>query len=273
MIDHPSSRSGRDQHGFESSDQGQSNDQSQSNAQDRDIERERDADRIVRLLGDRALAEIDSPGEANVRFHDWWARDLRAVTARAELEAGAVAFERRIRERLAATESRVVIAERRPSFRSPTTEGTVSSMVASARATRCAPMLDLRAAAGVGRELWDEPCTSWLELPDDVPSGQHVALTVSGDSMEPLLHEGDTILIKLDPEVRRGAVVVARRPDDGYVVKRVSRVGPKVVELASLNAGYPPIRIPRRDDLVLGTVLMCWRQDPGTRQLEGSNRV
>ena len=247
MIDHPSSRPGRDHQEFGADDQG------------RDVERERDADRIVRLLGERALAGIDSTNDADVRFHDWWARDLRAVTARAELDAGAAAFESRMRERLASRETRVAIAPGRPSFRLPAVEGTVSSLVASARAAQCAPMLDLGAAAGVGRELWDEPCTSWLELPEGVAPGQHVALTVSGDSMEPLLHAGDTILVKLDPEVRRGAVVVARRPDDGYVVKRVARVGPKVVELASLNAGYPPIRIPRRDDLVLGTVLMCWR--------------
>ena len=253
MIDHPSSRSDRDQHGLDSKEEFH------------DVDAERDADRLVRLLGERALASIDSGSETNARLHEWWARERRAATARAELEAGAIAFERRMRERLASRESRVVISERRASFRSPLVEGTVSSMVALARAAGCAPMLDLGAAAGVGRELWDEPCTSWLELPEDVPAGQHVALTVSGDSMEPLLHAGDTILIKLDSEVRRGAVVVARRPDDGYVVKRVSRVGPKVVELASLNPGYPPIRIPRRDDLVLGTVLMCWRQAaPGT---------
>ena len=247
MINHPSSRPGRDQHDFE------------ADTSIRDIDRERDADRIVHLLGERALTHVDPASDAGARFYEWWARELRAGTSRAELEAGGAEFERRMRERIASRATRVVIAERRASFRSPLVEGTVSSVVGSARTAQCAPMLDLGAAAGVGRELWDEPCTSWLELPEDVPPGQHVALTVSGDSMEPLLHAGDTILIKLDPEVRRGAVVVARRPDDGYVVKRVSRVGPKVVELSSLNPGYPPIRIPRRDDLVLGTVLMCWR--------------
>jgi SOS-response transcriptional repressor LexA len=250
MIDHPSSRRGRDQRDSDRSEHG------------RDIDAEREADRLVRLLGERALAELDSGSDVSARFHDWWARELRAGTARAELDAGAIAFERRMREQIVSKETHVVIAERRPSFRPPVVEGTVSSMVALARSVACAPVLDLGAAAGVGRELWDEPCTSWLELPEDVPPGQHVALTVRGDSMEPLLHAGDTILLKLDPELRRGAVVVARRPDDGYVVKRVSRVGPKVVELASLNPRYPPIRIPRRDDLVLGTVLMCWRQHP-----------
>ena len=260
MIDHPSSRSGRDRHDID------------AGRDVRDIETERDADRLVQLLGARALADIDPGHDASGRFHDWWARELRAGTSRAELDAGAAAFEHRARERLASLQSRVVISERPASFRSPALEGTVATTVRRARVEGCAPLLALGVAAGVGRDLWDEPCTSWLELPPNVPAGQHVALTVSGDSMEPLLHAGDTILVKLDPEVRRGAVVVARRPDDGYVVKRVSRVGRQVVELSSLNPGYPPIRIPRRDDLVLGTVLMCWRQG-GEGQLDESKRM
>lgn len=249
MIDHPSSRFDRDQE-----------QELGRHEHSRDVGAERDADRLVRLLGDRALAHVDPGSTVGARFLDWWARELRAGTAHPELEARALAFERRVREQLAATESRVLVSTRPASFRSPSVEGTVSSMVDRAPKERCAAVLGQGVAAGAGRDLWDEPCSSWLELPEDVPPGRHVALTVSGDSMEPLLYAGDTLLIKLDPEVRRGAVVVARRPDDGYVVKRVSRVGPKVVELASLNAGYPPIRIPRRDDLVLGTVLMCWRQ-------------
>jgi len=247
MTDHPPSRQDRDQ-------------QRAAKAHDHEIESQRDADRLVRLLGERALADIDPESEAGARFHDWWARELRMRTSRIELDAAAQAFEARMRTRLAEQAYRVRIVERSASFRTPASEGSVSSMVAAARAHQCAPVLGQGVAAGAGRDLWDEPCTSWVELPEDVAPGQHVALTVRGDSMEPLLHAGDTILIKLDSELRRGAVVVARRPDDGYVVKRVSRVGPKVVELASLNPGYPPIRIPRRAELILGTVLMCWRQ-------------
>jgi phage repressor protein C with HTH and peptisase S24 domain len=247
MTDHPSSRPNRDRQS------------ATLNAHDPEVESERDADRLVCLLGARALADIDPESEAGARFHEWWARDLRARTARTDLDAAAESFEARMRTRVAEREYRVRIVERTASFRTPASEGSVSSMVAAARAHQCAPVLGQGVAAGAGRDLWDEPCTSWVELPEDVAPGQHVALTVRGDSMEPLLHAGDTILIKLDSELRRGAVVVARRPDDGYVVKRVSRVGPKVVELASLNPGYPPIRIPRRAELILGTVLMCWR--------------
>ena len=76
--------------------------------------------------------------------------------------------------------------------------------------------------------------------------------------MVPLLHDGDTILVKLGDELVPDAVVVARVPDGGYVVKRVGGIAGSRVELASLNAEYPPIVIPRDPSLVLGTVLLRW---------------
>jgi phage repressor protein C with HTH and peptisase S24 domain len=137
-------------------------------------------------------------------------------------------------------------------------EGPVVAALDAASGLRCAPALDLGVAAGVGRELWDEPCSTWVELPEQVPDGRYVALTVAGESMEPLLHGGDTILVKLGPALAKGAVIVARRPDDGYVVKRVGALTARSIELESLSPGYAPMRIPRRTDLVLGTVVLRW---------------
>jgi SOS-response transcriptional repressor LexA len=229
-------------------------------ADTRQVERERD--RIVTLLGARALADIDAEDVRDARFLDWWAVELRNRASTAEHTAAAERFETRMRAAVAAREHRVQLVEGMVPRRPPRIDGTVASVILGATAARCAPSLDLGVAAGVGRDLWDEPCTSWVELPESVPDGQHVALTVTGESMEPLLHAGDTILVKLGAALRRGAIVVARRPDDGYVVKRVSRIGPRVIELASLHAGYGAIRIPRRDDLILGTVIMRWSVHP-----------
>jgi len=220
---------------------------------------EREADMLVRLVGDRALTELDPTLPAGARFFDWWTRELRDRAGDAEFAARADAFQQRMQLRLAARDHRVALVEGGAPLRPPDVEGTVASVRAQAAAIRCAPVLDLGVAAGAGRELWDEPCTSWVELPDHIAPGQHVALMVRGDSMEPLLHSGDTILVELGPELRRGAVVVARQSDDSYVVKRVTRICGPVLELESLHPGYPPIRIPRRGDTVLGTVLMCWR--------------
>jgi len=115
--------------------------------------------------------------------------------------------------------------------------------------------VDLRVAAGVGRELWDEVCDAWVELPPGLPRGRYVALTVSGDSMTPLLHDGDVILVQPRAKVIRDSVIVARRLEDGYVVKHVARVGRTEWELASLNPAYAPFTIARDPALVVGTVI------------------
>jgi hypothetical protein len=220
-----------------------------------------ESDRLVQLLGPHVLASLDLGDPEAAAFVAWLAAELRSsATAQeqAALSARADAFVARARQRTGSGELGVMRIAHRPATRQPAVEGPVAATLDAASALRCAPALDLGVAAGVGRELWDEPCSTWVELPDRVPDGRYVALTVAGESMEPLLHGGDTILVRLGASVAKGAVIVARRPDDGYVVKRVGALTPRTIELESLGAGYPPVRIPRRTDLVLGTVVLRW---------------
>jgi phage repressor protein C with HTH and peptisase S24 domain len=121
-------------------------------------------------------------------------------------------------------------------------------------------VVELGIAAGVGRELWDEPVQSWVELPPDVPPGKYVALKIVGESMAPLMHTGDTVLVRIGADVKRDTVVVARHPEDGYVCKRVSRVRRDAIELSSLDPGRPIITIPRDPSLMVGTVVLVWCQ-------------
>ena len=130
--------------------------------------------------------------------------------------------------------------------------------VPTLRASGSTPMIDLGVAAGTGRDLWDEPSDSWIELPEEMPAGRYLGLGVNGDSMEPLMHTGDTILVRVGPEVQTNTVIVARHPEDGYVVKRVDRLTSTAIHLASLNPGYPPMSIPRDPSLIVGTVVMRW---------------
>ena len=135
--------------------------------------------------------------------------------------------------------------------------------LADATAEGAAPLLDLAAAAGPGRALWDQPCTDWVALPPGVPRGRYVALSIHGDSMTPLLASGDTVLVRLDPEPRRGAVIVARHPEDGYLCKRVGALTARRVVLESLAPDHPPRTIPRDPALVLGPVVCAWGRDAG----------
>lgn len=226
-----------------------------------DSVRERQADAIFRIVADHAFDALDPADPRNARFFEWWARDLRerqTPEERRALEQRAAAFAARLTRRW----SREVLGLRSkdvaPSVdRAPVT-ATTAQAVELAEPRAKAPYLDLAVAAGAGRELWDEECTEWVDVPDDVPAGRHLALRVAGESMKPFLHDGDTVLVRLGAELTPGSVVVARRPDEGYVVKRVGQIRKQSVELVSLNPAFEPIRLPRDPRLLLGTVVLRW---------------
>jgi hypothetical protein len=136
--------------------------------------------------------------------------------------------------------------------------GTISQVLGEAIARGSAPYLDLAVAAGAGRELWDEECEQWVRLPSDFAPGRYVALGVSGDSMTPLFHPRDVVLVRLGDDVQVGSVVVARLPDDGFVVKQVGRLTRSAIVLESLNPEFAPIRLRRSPRHVLGTVVLRW---------------
>ena len=119
------------------------------------------------------------------------------------------------------------------------------------------PWVQLATAAGIGRELWDEDCDTWIALPDDLPRGRYVALNVKGESMTPLLHDADVVLVNMAAHAKPGDIVLARATE-GYVVKRLVRIAPTGVELESLNSDFAPITI--RDDSrpIVGVVVLRW---------------
>jgi len=222
---------------------------------------ERAKDLVVRVAGERAMDRLDPLDPQEARFLEWCAREARltlSVAERQKLDRGADRFVREVRARRSIQRSRVREVAAEPESAPAWEEGTLAQVLTAAARARYAPVLDLSVAAGAGRELWDEPCDRWIPLPEGSPDGKYVALRVTGDSMVPLLHDGDTILVKLGDELVPDAVVVARVPDGGYVVKRVGGIAGSRVELASLNAEYPSIVIPRDPSLVLGTVLLRW---------------
>jgi SOS-response transcriptional repressor LexA len=183
-----------------------------------------------------------------------------------------VAVAREIRARAAAARLPVQCVDHPPEERRALAVGLLSQVIDSAAAAGSAPLLDLAAAAGAGRELWDAECESWIELPrpPELPRGRYVALRISGESMAPLMHSGDVVLVRLGPRLVRDSVIVARRPDDGYVVKRIGAVRRTAIELRSLNPEFAPITIPRSESLVVGTVVLRW--EGGRRSATASRR-
>ena len=219
---------------------------------------EHDLDRLTQLAGARAEGEEEI--ELDSRFLDWQAAELRARQRPSERlgERRINDVVARVKERMFGRSLGMQCADVLPEPETPAPEYAVLASNVSEGGPRFAPALDHGIAAGTGRALWDEPCDTWVRVPDEMPRGDYVALTVKGDSMLPLIHSDDVVLVKLGAEVARDTIVVARRPDDGYVVKRVGRVSPSTVELISLNPDYPPSTIERGEGTIAGTVLLRW---------------
>ncbi|MFL5560850.1 MAG: helix-turn-helix transcriptional regulator [Gemmatimonadaceae bacterium] len=225
---------------------------------------ERQADAIFRLACDWAFNELLPDDPRNVPFFEWLTKDARerqTLGERADTDRLASEFAERMRKRWQTEVIGVEEAPAVPPREAAPVETSTAHALELAGAARRAPYVDLAVAAGEGRELWDEVCTEWVELPPGLPPARYLALRVSGDSMTPLLHGGDTILVRIGERNERlepGRVVVARRPDNGYVVKRLGDVATREIELLSLNPDFPSIRIPRRPGAVLGTVVLRW---------------
>lgn len=107
-----------------------------------------------------------------------------------------------------------------------------------------APRYELLAAAGAGAAVGDEVIKgylgfnrSWLRDKRLMPEKLAV-IEVQGDSMEPTLHTGDTVLLDLrTPDLRDGEIYTLRR-DDELLVKRLRRQGATWL-IVSDNVAYP----------------------------------
>ena len=80
---------------------------------------------------------------------------------------------------------------------------------------------------------WDEIQFPTLDDP------RAYALEITGDSMEPVYHEGDIIVLSPAANVRRGDHVVLRTRDGEVMAKQLVRQTAHRIDLRSLNAHHP----------------------------------
>lgn len=80
------------------------------------------------------------------------------------------------------------------------------------------------------------------------------AVTVEGDSMEPLLRHGDEVLVDRTPGRWRDGIHVVR-VGETLSVKRLARSGQDRVSLLSQNLAYPPVELPLKEVEVIGRVV------------------
>lgn len=122
------------------------------------------------------------------------------------------------------------------------------------------PRLPVSASAGPGSAIGDElPFDNfrfskrWLRE-QGLEGGELSAITVEGDSMEPLLRAGDEVLVDRRTRPFRDGIHVVRL-EDTLLVKRVASQGGGRLSLLSQNLAYPPIDVDMNEVEIIGRVV------------------
>lgn len=106
------------------------------------------------------------------------------------------------------------------------------------------PMAELKASAGTGQWLGDDEYTTWVDVLDAPEARRaNVVIEVSGDSMLPKYHDGDKVLVKLQPTVEQNEIGIFIVDNCGYIKK----LG--VNELISVNKEYDNIPLNEYNDV------------------------
>lgn len=88
---------------------------------------------------------------------------------------------------------------------------------------------------------WDE-----VDFPN-IGDSHAYALEISGDSMEPVYRDGDTIIVSPQANVRRGDRVVVRTKSGEVFAKQLARQTAHRIELLSINKAHDDITLPAED--------------------------
>ncbi|WP_234026336.1 S24 family peptidase [Qipengyuania thermophila] len=122
------------------------------------------------------------------------------------------------------------------------------------------PRLDLGASAGGGAVAMEETpydalrfSRRWLRT-QGLTADRLSVIRVAGDSMEPVLRDGDEILVDRSAHRFRDGLHVVRL-GDALLVKRVASQGFGRVMLISENKAYPPVEVATEELEIIGRVV------------------
>lgn len=111
------------------------------------------------------------------------------------------------------------------------------------------PLRNVSSAAGGGAVVDSEQTldflafkTWWVRQELRVPPAALVAIWVSGESMEPTLHQGDVVLVDTTPVERITEGVYVLRMDRDLLIKRLQRLPGGLIEARSDNTAYAPFQ-------------------------------
>ena len=79
------------------------------------------------------------------------------------------------------------------------------------------------------------------EIPEELArTGEFFGLRISGDSMEPDIHNGDTVIVKRQDDAESDEIVIALVNGNDGVCKRLKKYADSIA-LISLNPNYEPM--------------------------------
>lgn len=113
------------------------------------------------------------------------------------------------------------------------------------RRLRRIPLYTQVATAGFGNYL-DDTDAQIREL--EAPEEATFAVRISGDSMEPLIHDGDIVFVHGQPEVSSGDIGIFSYNGESFCKFWDNRAG--VPKLVSSNPNYAPIYLKPSDTLI-----------------------
>ena len=124
----------------------------------------------------------------------------------------------------------------------------VNTMLPSQKASKQSgivlPFYITPVSAGVGSWLSDDTPTEWITLPrDDDTKAADMILEVRGDSMEPMFHDGEKVLVKSSESILEGEIGVFIVDGESYIKKMGKGC------LISLNSSYQPIKLNKNNDV------------------------
>lgn len=119
-------------------------------------------------------------------------------------------------------------------------------------------LYDARVSAGHG-DFLDSDYYTTIEVPSKDAKGADFAVTISGDSMEPLFHDHEMVFVHRQETLDDGEIGIFSLNDNAYIKKLKN--GSDGTFLISLNQRYDPIPVhPGRDAFrIFGKVCRAFR--------------
>ena len=77
--------------------------------------------------------------------------------------------------------------------------------------------------------------------------GDYYALQIKGDSMEPMICNGDTVIVREQPDAENGEIVVATINGDDATCKKLYKLPGGGIQLHSINQSYEPFTFDEND--------------------------